>query len=748
MLARVFATLSRLIVRHPRSAVAVWAVVAVLGAALAVTGAGGASLFDRLETGAPSVPGSQSEHADELLAQVRDSGESLTIVVDGAPPDTRGMVNAVVAVHDDLTQIEGVASVLSPFVLPEGIDNPAAAPFLAQDGNGFLIIVTLDSALGEQAEQQALADVEAELHTIPDQLEEIAPSVTGSVGGTSLIYAEIIEQVERDLVTGEAIALPLALLVMVLVFGGFLAAAMPLAGAFASIAGGLAALLGLSEVMPLDASVVNVVTVLGLGLSIDYALLIVSRFREELTPLLEADDGARVRRRRGDGAVAQALTVTMGTAGRTVAFSAVTIAIAAAGLLLFRPPILRALGTAGVAVILIALATALTLVPAMLVLFGRRLVRPGLLSRVPGLRKVVARTSDVERTEGWIIRLVARVQRRPWLVLGGTVALLGLLASPALHLDLRNSTLQLLPSDSDQREYVRQVAEQYPDATSASIQVVAETTLAAAQEWAPALAEIENVANVEPPVPVGSLVVIGLDADTTDAGGPVERDVVRAVRALDPGFPVHVAGSAAVQIDFVAALAEKAPLAAGVVVAAVLVLLFLMTGSVVIPVKALLCNVLSLGASIGVLTWAFQDGHLADLLGFTPVGGIETYVVVLVLAFAFGLAMDYEMFLLARIKEAHDAGAPDDEAVRTGLQRSGRIITSAAAIMIVVFAGFVFGRMLVIKEVGFALAVAVLIDATIVRLLLVPATMTLLGRWNWWAPPSLRRLHSSVTGQR
>ncbi|CPU64087.1 transmembrane transport protein mmpL13a [Mycobacteroides abscessus] len=181
--------------------------------------------------------------------------------------------------------------------------------------------------------------------------------------------------------------------------------------------------------------------------------------------------------------------------------------------------------------------------------------------------------------------------------------------------------------------------------------------------------------------------------------------------------------------------------AVGIVVGATLVLLFLMTGSVVVPVKALLTNALSLAASLGVLVWAFQDGHLEGLLNFSSVGGIETYVVALVVAFAFGLAMDYEVFLLARIKELYDAGLSNDEAVRLGLQRSGRIITSAAAIIVVVFAGFVFGDLLVIKEVGFALAVAVLIDATIVRLLLVPATMTLLGRYNWWAPGPLRRVH-------
>ncbi len=735
MLTRVFATLGRRVARHPKTTIGVWAVLTLLTLALATTGTGGASIFDRLDTSAPSVPGSGSHEAQQILDEVRAAGDALTLVLDGAPPATEGLAEAVAPLEVELARVEGVASVLSPFVLPDTIDNPAAAPFIARDGEGFLVIVTLEQGLSEAANDRALTEVARLLAQVPERLADVVPGASGRVGGTPLIDEEIISQVERDLVTGEAVALPLALLVMVLVFGGFLAAAMPLAGALASIAGALGTLVGLSLLMPLDASVVNVVIVLGLGLSINYGLLVVSRFREELSALLADDDGARVRRRRGDGAVAEAMVATMATAGRTVTFSALTIAFGAGALLVFRPPILRAFGAAGAAVTLVAMATALTLVPALLAIGGRRLVRPSLLARVARRRAPgTART-----TPGLLARLVAWVQRRPWLVLGGSVAILAVLAAPALHLDLRTTSLQLLPSDSTQRAYVRQVAEQYPDATSASIQVVAETTLAEGLAWVPTLAGLPDVVEVDEPVPVGNVVVIGVHADSSDDGGPVEREVVRAVRGLDPGFPVHVAGTAAVQVDFVTALADGAPLAAGIALGAALVLLLGLTGSLVLPLKALLCNALSIAASLGVLTWAFQDGHLAGLLGFTPVGGIETYVVVLVVAFAFSLATTYEMFLLSRIKELRDSGQPDKDAVRLGLERSAPVITAAAAIIVVVFAGFVLGRMLVIKEVGFALAAAVLIDATIVRLLLAPALMTILGRAAWWAPATLRQ---------
>ncbi|WP_258723201.1 MMPL family transporter [Cellulomonas sp. NS3] len=739
-----FESLGRAVAHHPRLTVAVWLVLTVLGFGLAVVGVQGENLFERLSTGEPAVPGSDSSRANEILQDSDERGASLTLVVRGVDPTTEGVAEALAPVHEELAGIEGVASVIDPLVLPEGAANPAAAPLIAQDGSGFLVVVELEPGLGEVAQDEALGAVERTLDGVPTALEPVSPGASGLVGGTSLIVEAITSQVEEDLATGETIALPVALVIMVLVFGGFLAASMPMVGAIASIAGGLGALLGFSYVLDLDSSVVNVVTILGLGLSIDYGLLIVSRFREELHHLVDEDGGAGARRRRGDGAVVTALTRTMSTAGRTVAFSAVTVAISIAGLLAFRPDILRAFGAAGVAVIVVAVATALTLVPAMLVLFGRRLVRPGLVSRVPGLRGLLARTADVQSEEGVFSRLATRVQRHPWLVMLGSVVLLGVLALPLTQLELRNSTTQLLPTGTTQREYVEALADDYPAASSPGVVVVAETSLEAATAWAASIAELDDVAAVDPPSPSGAHVVIGVRPDTTDPGDAVARGVVTQIRDLDADFPVLVTGQAAGQMDFADSLVERLPWAAGIVAAATLVLLFLMTGSVVIPVKALLTNVLSIAASLGVLVWVFQDGHLSGLIGFVSTGGIETYVLALVVAFAFGLAMDYEVFLLSRIKELHDAGLPNDEAVRLGLQRSGRIITSAAAIIIVVFAGFVAGKLLVIKEVGFALAVAVLIDATVVRLLLVPATMTILGRANWWAPGFLRRLHARV----
>jgi RND superfamily putative drug exporter len=736
----VFEKLGAHIAHHPKTTALAWLVFTVVCFGLTLGLFGGQSLFDRLTTGAPGVPGSDSQVAEDLLSRHSTTGASLTAAIDGVDPTDPAVARIVGTTRSGLAGITGVASVIDPYVVPDGPADPAVAGLLARDGQGFLVVVELERDLDADVEDTALAAVRHGLERLPDELVAATQRpVTGQVGGTSLIVEEITSQVERDLQAGEAVALPIALLVMVLVFGGLLSAGMPLLGAVASIAGGLGSVLALSHPLDMDASVVNVVTVLGLGLSIDYGLLIVSRFREELHALTDDDDGRAVRRRRGDGAVQAALVAAMHTAGRTVAFSALTVATSIAGLLVFRPSILRAFGAAGVCVILVAVATATTLVPALLMIAGRRLLRPGLVGRIPGVRRIIQVTGDVRSDEGAFSRLAGRVQRHPWLVLLGSLAVLAFLALPVRHLELRNSTVELLPLGSDQRAYLETIAEQYPASKSPTAWIVAQASLEDVQAWAPDVEAVEHVASVDPPAPLGSYVVLPVRVDTDDPGGSVAADAVRAIRDLDAPFPTWVAGQAANQVDFLAAIVDRAIWAIGIVVLATFVLLFLMTRSVVIPIKALLTNALSLLASLGVLVWGFQDGHLEGLLGFRSTGGVETYVLALVLAFGFGLAMDYEVFLLSRIKEAYDAGADNDTAVRRGLQRSGRIITSAALIVIVVFAGFVIGKLLVIKEVGFSLAVAVAVDATLVRMLLVPATMTLLGRYNWWAPRWLLR---------
>jgi len=380
-----------------------------------------------------------------------------------------------------------------------------------------------------------------------------------------------------------------------------------------------------------------------------------------------------------------------------------------------------------------------------LALAGARMVRPGVLNKVPGLRKLTGRFGDVAPEVGFFSGLARWTQGRPWLVVGGVLLILGILAAPALRMELRSSGVQLLPPSAPDRQFFDTLAEQYPASGTPTIQVVGEATPAQMTPLATDIAAMEGVELVPPPRAVSDQYsVINVYMVNPDPGSAEAKAVVSSVRGNRTGYQTWVTGQTAALVDFTAALAAQAPAAIAVVVLATFVLLFLLTGSILVPIKALLINIVSLGASLGVLVWVFQDGHGESLLGFKSTGGIETIIPILVVALGFGLAMDYEVFLLSRIKEFRDQGMTNNEAVVAGLQRSGRIITSAALIVVLVFSGFVAGELLVIKQTGVALAVAVTVDATLVRCLLVPATMTLLGEWNWWAPAPLRRLHNRL----
>ena len=754
----VFESLARRVARRPRMTIGIWALVTVVGFLVAVVGVTGQGLFDRLATGEPSVAGSQSQEGNDILAAQSTAGPSVTLLVSNVTLANPELGPIMAKISAEVAAIEHVTSVIDPFLLPNGIHNPAAGSLLAESGNGFLLVAEVSPLVTEDESLKALDDVVAVLDGAQARLAATEPAATTLIGGNTLIVNAITDQVQRDLTTGEAVALPIALLIMVLVFGGFLAASMPMAAALASIGAGLGTLYILSYPLEIDGSVVNVVTLLSIGLSIDYGLLIVSRFREELARAEAAETAAlsgahdsagaqpaRRRRRSGgrnlDPVVMDALSITMRTAGRTVAFSALTVAISIAGLMVFTPAILRAIGAAGLAIVLLAVLTGLTLVPALLVLSGRRLGRLGVLHRVKFLRRILTHTADVESDEGIFSRLAERVQRRPWWVLGGALIVLVVLALPLSGMHMRNSGIALLPASADQRQFVTQLASEYPASANPDLVVVTSGPLDKAAELGRQIEAVPHVTGVGEPTPMGAYIVVGVEVVGDDPGGENATSAVREIRELNPETEFWVTGQAAGQIDFTDALADRVWWAVSIVVLATFALLFLMTGSVVVPLKALITNAMSLAASLGVLTWVFQSGHLEWLLRFESTGGLETYVVALVIAFAFGLAMDYEVFLLARIKELHDSGLDNNTSVRLGLQRSGRIITSAAAIIAVVFAGFIFGQLLVIKEVGFALAFAVALDATLVRMLLVPATMTVLGERNWWAPPPMRRIY-------
>ena len=727
--------LGRSTARHRGRYVGTWLVLVVLGFVISLGLAGNESLFDRLESGDTEAPG-EAQTGRELLSASGERGLTVMLRVDGADVLDPALAAAVEEVVTRVQEVEGVGRVDAPMTMPGWPSEASSMSLVGHNdpaSGSFVIVAETSGGPGDPVQDAVVEELER-------AGEELLAPYAGelTIGGTGLLVEDIVGQIEDDLKTGEGIALPLSLLLMVFVFGGFVAAGMPIMGAIAAISGGLAILLGFSHVMSLDASVVNIVTVMGLGLSIDYGLLMVSRFREELAKVAPGVGSHDLSRKQVEDAVAGAVA----TAGRTILFSALIVGISLSGLMLFEAQVMRAIGAAGVSVVVVALVVALTLVPALCSLGAKRL----------GNRRGMETAPD----EGVFSRLAAVGQRRPAITTVASVAALLVLALPALDLRLNSSGVELLPVDADQRVFFEALDEDYPALSTPTVTVVAQATPEEVAAWVPEIEALDGVTRVDSPRELGDLPgdveAAGSDPDgpglvsigVRTEGGSMDdsaREVSRVLLAADPGFPVWATGQAASLQDFTDSVIDRAPWAALWIAGATFLLLFLLTGSVVIPVKALVLNVVSLGASLGILVWVFQYANLESVLRFDSAGGIESVIPLLVLAFGFGLSMDYEVFLLARIIELHEQGYDDDAAVRLGLQRSGRIITSAALIMVIVFSGFAAGEMLVIKQTGLALAVAVLIDATIVRMVLVPATMTLLGRWNWWAPAWMKRVH-------
>lgn len=730
-----FHWIARGVSRHPLAVVLVWVLVLLAAAAASLVGFGHGGLFDRLKTSEVIVPGSESARVQELTAS-DSAAPVMTLVVSGV--DITADAQRLQTFADNnraLLDVEGVSQVVDPF-LPTVAGTDQAGAMVSTAKDGYVVVMQGDTGLDDD-QVSALQDaVDAAATDYGDRLRAEFPDAQVGVVSEQAIASSIVDQVRHDLVVGEMVGLPVAAVLMVIVFGGLLAAMMPLVAALAAIGVGMGGLWVLTFLTGIDSFILNVVSIIGVALSIDYGLLVVSRFREEAAALVggEGEEGREDVR----GAVRRSVA----TAGRTVTFSAVTIACALAGLGVMSTHILRTIGLGGAIVTLLALLAALTLVPALLALTGARLLRPSPLTRVPGLRRVMAVVGDSSSDHGVFSRLAHWVHRRPWWVMGASALVLVVMALPLTGLQLRNNLADYIPRDTSLRLAYDTLQSDYPVLATPSVQVVADVAPADAADVVSRVEAVDGVdtVRVQTLADHDAMTLLDIHVDAEDQAGTAVTDVVHALRDLDVGHEMWVGGNAAMQMDFTQSLVHDAPRALGVVVAAVMVLLFLMTGSLLVPLKALVINSMSLLASLGVTTLLFQNG----LLGLPKTAGLETFIVACMVAFGFGLAMDYEVFLLARIKEYWDQGLDNDTAVERGLQRSGRIITSAAAIIIAVFIGFASGQMLAIKEIGIALAIMVATDATITRLLLVPATMTLLGRWNWWAPAPLQRLHARI----
>jgi uncharacterized membrane protein YdfJ with MMPL/SSD domain len=547
-----------------------------------------------------------------------------------------------------------------------------------------------------------------------------------ALGGPEVINEQAGTQVQEDLARAEALAFPLLFLVSLIVFRGLVAALLPLVVGMTTVLTTFLLMRGANAIEPMSVFALNLIIGLGLGLAIDYSLFVVSRFREEL------EDGK---------GTADALAATLRTAGRTVLFSSATVAAALASLLVFQQRFLYSMGVGGILVTLVAATVSLTILPALLAALGPR------VNALSPARWRAAMHRDAAGAEsGFWYRQSHWVMRRAGAIAATTAVLLVVLGLPFTQIRFTGVDASVLGSSHSARVVDEALRTEFPPNRTSPILVAAKAPASAAgavQAYAGRLGEIPGVLAVQEPVAAGGLWRIGVVAPGARLDQSA-KDAVQAVRSVDAPFPVQVGGSTAEFLDQQSALADRIPVALAILAATTLVILFLMTGSVVLPVKALIMNVLTLSAAFGILKLIFQDGRLEGLLGYTSQGALESSQPILLFAVAFGLSTDYGVFLLTRIKEARDGGLPNDEAVAVGLQRTGRIVTAAAILFCIAIGAFVTSEMIFIKQLGLGTALAVLIDATIVRALLVPSLMRLLGHWNWWAPRPLRRLHARI----
>ena len=649
---------------------------------------------------------------DDIVAATGASAvPSVVALVDpGVPVASPEGSAAVAKVVREMERDPDVARVVQP--------SPATPTMTSEDGTKASVLAYFGD-IDEDQSQVAAARLEDELDRIP--------GVT--VGGPWTAAAETSSIVGEDLFRAELIAFPLLFLVSLWVFRGLVAALLPpLMGALV-IFGGFFFLGVGNEVFGLSVYALNLVTGLGLGLAIDYSLLMVSRYREELA-------------RHGPGY--QALAVTLRTAGKSVIFSAVTVGAALAALMIFPQDFLFSMGFGGLIVAIVAAVVAVGVLPAVLALLGNKV--NALAPRRWRERSEAA--DQVEQSGGWY-RLSHLVMRRPAIVAIVSAGFMILLALPAFGVKFTTTDSSVLPQSANARQVDQVLTNEFPGGNSTPIFLAsrASDTPAAQKALQDVVKDIRQMpatASVQPPRFVGKG-TWQIDA-TSKYRALDERTtaLVQDIQALDKPYPTKVGGFTALFVDQRSSLGAHLPWAVLIIVVVTLVALFLMTGSVLLPIKAVIMNLLTLGATLGVLVLIFQDGRFEDLLRYDSQGAVDLTQPILIGALAFGLSTDYAVFLLSRIKEIRDAGGGERESVALGLQRTGRVVTAAALLFCIAMGAFATSRIVIIKELGIGTALAVALDATVVRALLVPSLMALLGKWNWWAPGPLRRLHERI----
>ena len=691
-----FERLANLAIRRSRSII----VAALLGAVVA--GALSSGVADRLDPFGVDDPATESVKASDRLETAGHEELGLIVLVRSGPVDAPATRARVTRLADRLSREREVGRVLDAY----STRSPA---FVSRDRRSTYLAVYLKPE-GDKDRQEAA-------QRLDDRYGDL-PGVT--LGGPALFSKQINTQVKSDLRSAEMAAFPILLLLLLLFFRSIVAGVLPLVIGGLAIVGALLMLWLASHVTHLSIFALNLVTALGLGLAIDYSLFMVSRYREEIE-------------RSGPGP--EAIRRTLATAGRTVLFSSLTVTVAMASLLLFPQRFLYSMGLGGAFVALIAGGLALVLLPSILVLLGERVN-----SLAPSFLQRRAARDARPSTSGFWYRLSRTVMRRPGTIAVVTAALLVALGIPFLGVRFTFIDAQVLPTTASARQVDDTLRADFPPFHDTPLELaVSHADPAETAAIGRRVEALPGVAAVAPAQPLrGGVSVIDV-ISSADTLSHRSQDLVREIRELPTdGAEVLVTGRTAHYVDLQSSLTGHIPRVLALMAIVTFGVLLLMTGSVVLPIKSLIMNFLTVSATFGILVLIFQDGRLESLLGYSSQGAIESTQPILLFAVVFGISTDYGVFLLGRIKEARDNGADDSEAVAIGLERSGRIVTSAALILCVAVGALVTSKIIFTKELGLGTAVAVLIDASLVRALLVPSLMKLLGRWNWWAPAPLR----------
>ena len=695
-----FENLGRVLVNYRKAAVALF----VIG--ILVAGAVGSLIFSRLDSGGYSDPNSDSYKVYEYLRDdLKVEDPAVVVVIDAGNRDVTepAVAQQALALEKLMAQEEGVTRTLSFW--GAGSD----ANLKSADGKAAYVLIF--------GEGEAFSPGSQDLGKLfQEKYDGEFSGLRLYAGGVAVVGHAITKKISDDLKIAEAVSIPLTFILLAFVFGALAASAMPLIVGVSAIVGAFFILYLISLFTAVSVYSLNLTTGMGLGLGIDYALLMVNRFREELNKGKSVDES---------------VITTMATAGKTVFYSGLTVLVTMVSLTFFPLPFLKSFGYAGVSVVALAVVGAIFGLPPILAMMGKR------------INKGPVRKSAMKPTDDGRWADTARfVMRRPVPVVLLSLIALGIMAAPLQNISFSQGDSRMLPASNPAAIATALQTERFPGQTGTPIEIITfdgANKVDALNEYANRISQVPGIVGVVPPQVIGEDVRI-VAYQSMLPRTPESQKLIHDLRDVKAPTGTLIGGVAADYTDSQDGISRTLPWAFGWIAISVLLLVFIFTGSIILPIKAVLLNVLSLAATMGVLTWVFINGHLQWLVGsFTVTGSLDTSIVILIAVVVFGLSMDYELFLLSRIREEHLAGKSNVDAVALGLQRSARIITAAAVLLAVVFAAFVTSGVTSIKTMGFGVALAVLLDATLIRALLVPALMRLMGERNWWAPKSLQR---------